>query len=375
MAGGLLLVGMDFAWNSLTNPVEAEDAGNKQLGIVPFVSETEVQLGTPINSGLDGRLFTDLTKLTPDSLITDTNKFYIRTRCPDQIDYKSPWLININGLVEKPVSVTTEQLTAWTKPLGVYLMECSGNDKAARFAMLSACQWSGVPLEQILKLVKPKAAATQVMVSGFDGHSQASMTSQAGADWIFPLSQLIEAKAFLATKMNDEQLTPDHGYPVRLVVPGWYGCTCIKWVKEITFVDDQAPATSQMKEFAARTHQRGVPALAKDYRRAIIGQAAMPIRVEKWLVDGKITYKVIGVMWGGEKRSNTLAIRFNRDETYVPVDNYQQTTNDTWTLWSYNWTPQSKGIHRIRLKMLDAKIPTIRLDRGHYMRAVDITEI
>ena len=60
----------------------------------------------------------------------------------------------------------------------------------------------------------------------------------------------------------------------------WYGCTCIKWLNAITFVDNDAEATSQMQEFAARTHQHGVPKLAKDYKPAIIDQAAMPIRVE-----------------------------------------------------------------------------------------------
>ena len=97
------------------------------------------------------------------------------------------------------------------------------------------------------------------------------------------MDELKASKAFLATEMNGESLTRDHGAPVRLVVPGWYGCVCIKWVDEVTLLGEGAATTSQMREFASRTMQQGVPELVKDYRPAFIEQAAMPIRVEKWV--------------------------------------------------------------------------------------------
>src|SRR6185436_10905211 len=135
-------------------------------------------------------------------------------------------------------------------------------------------------------------AATRVLVSGFDDHSQPSTHSTAGASWIFTLAELAETGAFLATRMNGEPLPRDHGFPLRLVVPGWYGCTCIKWVDAISFVDDDALATSQMQEFASRTMQNGMPALARDYLPAEIDQAAMPVRVEEWNVGGRLAYRV-----------------------------------------------------------------------------------
>ncbi len=100
----------------------------------------------------------------------------------------------------------------------------------------------------------PLRKATRVLVSGFDDHSQPSRSSVAGASWIFTFEQLEAAGAFLATEMNGKPLSPDHGFPVRLVVPRWYGCACIKWVNEILLVDEEAPVTSQMREFAGRGH-------------------------------------------------------------------------------------------------------------------------
>jgi DMSO/TMAO reductase YedYZ molybdopterin-dependent catalytic subunit len=241
--------------------------------------------------------------------------------------------------------------------------------------LLSVADWSGVPVSAILEPSKPRRKATRVVISGFDRYSTSSTTSIAGADWVFTLEQLQTANAFLATTINGQPLTPDHGAPVRLVVPGWYGCACIKWVNEITLVDDEVEATSQMQEFAGRTHQQGIPKLAKDYRAATIDQAAMPTRVEKWLVDGKIKYRVAGILWGGSRLVKTLEIRFNPDEDYVPVDSFSQTHNDPWSFWSHAWMPKSPGTYMIRLRVADPLVESRRLDSGHYVRSVEVTEV
>jgi len=253
-------------------------------------------------------------------------------------------------------------------------MECSGNTRATRFSLLSAAEWRGVPISDLLA-TRIKLRTNRVMVSGFDQYPTRSATSIPGADWIFTVEQINSAKAFLATDMNGQPLTKDHGAPIRLFVPGWYGCACIKWVNAITFVDSDAEATSQMQEFAARTHQQGVPRLARDYRPAAIDQAAMPIRVEKWLVDGRIKYRVVGVLWGGSRLVKALEIRFNPEEDYVRVADFSHTANDPWSFWSHAWTPKTAGTYMIRLRVADPLVEAKRLDSGHYVRSVEVTEI
>src|SRR4030081_1612553 len=139
----------------------------------------------------------------------------------------------------------------------------------------------------------------QALISGFDRYPETSATSLPGASWIFTVDELKSSGAFFATAMNGAPLPRDHGAPIRLVVPGWYGCTCIKWVNEIQLLGEDAPSTSQMREFAGRTMQEGEPERVKDYRSPVIEQAAMPIRVEKWRIDRKIKYRVRGIGWGG----------------------------------------------------------------------------
>src|SRR6266581_3266602 len=120
----------------------------------------------------------------------------------------------------------------------------------------------------LLDRLRPSVRAWRILVSGMDDDVDPAQTSIPGASWIFTRDDL--ARALLAMRMNGAPLPRDHGLPARLIVPGWYGCACIKWVNRLELVAEDAPATSQMREFASRTHQPSEPggtppAVARDY--------------------------------------------------------------------------------------------------------------
>jgi DMSO/TMAO reductase YedYZ molybdopterin-dependent catalytic subunit len=373
--GGLALDLSGFTWPALS-PAWQKDpfAGGKQLGTVDFVNEPPVPLEVLQGSELDGRLYTDLS-LFEGPEVTPAEKFYIRTRASELLPDSASWQVKLGGMVERPASLAIESLKKTAKPMGAHLMECAGNVRLARFGLLSVGTWAGVPISQILDRVKAKSSAARVLISGFDSYAHESRTSVPGASWVFSREQLEKSEAFLATEMNGQPLARDHGAPVRLVVPGWYGCTCIKWVNEISFVGDNAEATSQMQEYAARTMQKGLPQLARDFQPAAIEQAAMPVRVEKWRVAGRVRYRVVGIAWGGMHPVKVLQIRFNPEEDYVPVDNFHQTRNDPWTLWTHNWSPKAPGTYAIRLSVRETTVQARRLDSGYYVRSAEITEV
>ncbi len=349
--------------------------GGELRAVLGFVDDGDTPLGVPFNVGWDGRLYTDLSTLGPDTLVTSNEMFYIRTRYPDQLDPAAPWRIAVSGHVSAPTELALADLLPLAGPRGVHLMECSGNSRGGSFGLLSAASWGGIRMPDILGMLGTLPAATRVLVSGFDGHSVPSENghSKPGASWVFTFDQL--ANAFLATEMNGVALPPDHGAPVRLFVPGWYGCTCIKWVDRIVLVDEGEPATAQMQEFASRTHQNGVPELAALYTPATIDQAAMPVRVEKWTTPCGIVYRVVGILWGGSKITDALSIRFG-DGPWTPVGvSPPQTTNATWTLWSHAWRPTSPGQYPVRMRIDDPSIVTKRLDSDYYLRTVRIDEV
>jgi hypothetical protein len=99
-----------------------------------------------------------------------------------------------------------------------------------------------------------------------------------------------------------------------------------------------------MQEYAARTWQDGVPRLAKDYKLALIDCAAMSIRIEKWLVCGKLKYRIVGILWDGSKVVKALHICFSPDERWVPVERFFQTVTDPRTIWSHAWTPPPRRL-------------------------------
>jgi DMSO/TMAO reductase YedYZ molybdopterin-dependent catalytic subunit len=373
----MMLIGFDkVRW-----PGAAEYQGTKtspagkMVGVVEFSGEASEPMDKAFGTELDGRLYTDLSRLTAENAVIPVEQFYIRTRASNLLDSHKAWLVHVGGDVAKPFDLTIEELRQMERPMGLHLMECSGNARSAHFGMIGVAEWTGAPLAEIFERAKANPDAKRVLISGFDTYTTKSASSIAGASWVFTAEELKNAGAFLATKMNGSPLTRDHGAPTRLVVPGWYGCTCIKWVDEISFTDDSAAATSQMQEYASRTMQIGVPQLAREYKSATIEQAAMPIRIEKWAIDEKISYRVVGILWGGSVPVTNLQIRFNPEEDYVDVDNYQQKTNDPWSFWTHAWTPKHRGTYMIRLRVDDPRIIARRLEGGYYKRSVEIAEI
>ena len=348
-------------------------AGAQRLEDALFVGESERPLEQAFNSGLDGRLYTDLSRLEPANLVTPSEAFYVRTRYPDLLVPEARWRISVLGLPGSATDLFLDELLPRAAGQGTQLMECSGNTRSASFGLLSSADWTGIRLLDAIDRFQVPTGATRLLVSGFDQYSQPSQRSTPGASWIFSFDELEQTGAFLATELNGAALPADHGAPVRLVVPGWYGCTCIKWVNELRFVGENEPATSQMREFASRTHQDGTPELARDYRPAEIDLAAMPIRIEKWRVAGAIRYRVVGIQWGGAARTDQLEIRFGEDPWQrICMTSVSRTP---WALWEHEWRPSATGVYAITLRAADPSIRTRRLDTGYYLREVEIDEI
>ena len=347
------------------------------LGQLPFLGEATPEFGKATGAGLGGRLIYDLARVDRDKMVTPNDSFYIRTAAPDGVDFesKAPWKIKLSGMVEKPASLDVAGIVEASQPLGSYVMECSGNGPHRAFGLLSAARWSGVSLQSVIEKAGAKPDATQVIVVGDNNHSVKGSDRNENKSWILPLDSLAKVKPFLATYMNGERLPRNHGYPVRMIVPGWYGCSCIKWVHELRLVGRDEPATPHMQLYAGRTHQPGMPDLARDFLPAGMNLAAMPVRIEKRRGEQGLYYRLLGILWGGQQTTDRLAIRFGAEQDYVPVESYEHKTNATWTLWTHTWKPTSKGTKRIQLRVEDPAIPTNRLDRGYYARSVLIEEV
>jgi DMSO/TMAO reductase YedYZ molybdopterin-dependent catalytic subunit len=379
----------DFVSAALLLPALARQSGTERfVSIVPLGNPGGIApppFGRLLGDGLDARLFTDLSQLAAsrasyDAPRTSTEQFFVRTAAPSNLPPTDSWMLRVGGRVAAPGNISLRDLETRVGPNRRVLMECSGNADQTNYGLMSTADWEGIPLEAILDRIRPSAGASRVLVSGVDDDTRAWRTSVAGASWIFTREQL--EQALLAVRMNGAPLTRDHGFPARLIVPGWYGCSCIKWVDRIELVPDDEPATTQMREFAARTHQptaelrAGGAAPARDFIAASIDTAAMPVRVEKWLAGGRLEYRITGIIWGGSKPTNALSIRFKTGESWLPVDDCPLPASTlTWSLWTHTWRPSAPGRYQIVLKVNDPTIRTRRLDLFFYVREIVIEEI
>jgi DMSO/TMAO reductase YedYZ molybdopterin-dependent catalytic subunit len=362
-------------------------AGGTLIETIPFgvPGAPTTPLNRLLGAGLDARLFTDLSLVTNQQLVTPSNRFFVRTETPATLPDVGAWKIDCGGLVARPQALDVASLEKIGAISGRYLIECAGNADPDNYGLISVADWEGVPVAALLDRIGARPNA-RVLVSGYDIENtpqQTSRTSIPGASWVFAPDDL--RQAMLATRMNGALLPREHGAPVRLIVPGWYGCACIKWVNRIELVRDDAMATTQMMEFAQRTHQpfdspldssgslRAGGPEARRYIPATIDTAAVPVRIERWEVSGKTEYRVVGIVWGGDKPTNALAIRFKRSEPWVPVENCPMPSSTlTWSLWTHTWRPTEPGRYEIVLKVTDPTIRTRRLDLFYYVRTITI---
>ena len=125
------------------------------------------------------------------------------------------------------------------------------------------------------------------------------------------------------------------------------------------------------------TYPKGlrVPWLNPLARLLSMDQTGTAVRVEKWRVNGELLYRVWGFLWGGDRPTDKLMIRFREDLPHEPLESYDLRDNRTWTLWSHTWRPTEPGRYQIALKVDDRSVRTRRLDRGYYVRQIDLEEV
>lgn len=379
-AGAALAVGceglLSVAWGATAERRAAAAGEGELLRLLPFLGEGSVRTGEATGSGLGGRLYHDLGTMEAGKLLTPAGRFFVRTRRPEYLEGPGSLVLAVRPPGVSPFEMHRRELEALARPMGVHLLECIENGRENGFGLVSAGEWTGVPLAALFERTgTPADVPWLLLVEGFDRHAGSSPGSGPGANWIFSPADLEATGAFLATGLSGAPLADDHGFPLRLVVPGRYGCAWIKWVTNVIFLQEDALPTPHMAEFARRTGQKGRPKLARQYQPAALEHAALPVRVEERRVEGGRVFRVVGLLWGGSRPAQGLSIRFRPEDPWVPVEGFGgQESTATWTLWSHPWRPPGPGRYAIDLKVEPAALPARRLAAGHYRRMVEVTE-
>ena len=155
--------------------------------------------------------------------------------------------LSVRGLVERPLDMSLRELHNLPSESRVVTLECAGNgrslfDPAAPgepwgLGAVSTAEWTGVPLVELLDRAGMQPGAAEVIFRGADGGRVAGVDALIRFERSLPVDQIHETGALLAYAMNGEPLSAPHGYPLRLIVPGWYAVASVKWLTEIIITD------------------------------------------------------------------------------------------------------------------------------------------
>ena len=204
------------------------------------------------------------------SNITPVSEFYIRSHAPNPKIDPASFRLKVEGLVERELSISLSELANDYSPVSVTAtLTCAGNRRYEhskvtpvkgvpwREGAIGNAVWSGVPLAAILKKAGVKQEAKHVWFEGLDEIEKGGGIIPFGASIPIPKAMDESEKmpgALVVTGMNNKPLTPDHGFPVRTVVPGYIGARSVKWLGKIVVSDK--PSTNHYVATAYKIVER-----------------------------------------------------------------------------------------------------------------------
>ena len=173
-------------------------------------------------------------------------RFYVRNHFDTPRLDPATWRLDVDGLVERPLRLTLDDLMRMTARSLVATLECAGNGRSMfdppvdgeqwRLGAVSTAEWTGVPLDEVIDRASPSDDAVDVVFRGADRGGVEGSTGAVRFERSLSLADARHGEVLLAYAMNGDPLPVEHGYPVRLVVPSWYGVASVKWLTEIDVI-------------------------------------------------------------------------------------------------------------------------------------------
>ena len=195
------------------------------------------------------RMAQDLRELT--SWLTPTEDFFsIGHYGTPEVD-ASAYRLQVTGLVERPITLTLDELKARPKVEPTTVFECSGNSRGLVHGMVGNATWAGAALMPLLAEVRPTTDSREVYFWGADTGTEEIRGQEYEQNFArsMSLEHVNETGPILAYEMNGEPLPAAHGFPVRLIVPGWYGIAQVKWLERIELGVDRLMTRFMAKDY------------------------------------------------------------------------------------------------------------------------------
>ena len=313
--------------------------------------------------------------------ITPTKSFYVRSHFPIPKIDKSEWRLRVEGEVEKPFEINFDDLTKLESKRTPAMLECAGNGRSFlepkvkgvqwRIGGVGNAEWTGVPLSILLDRAGVRPTAREIILEGADRGKLEDPKAPRGAINFARSIPLEKARnVLLAYKMNDVDLPPEHGFPVRAIVPGWYAVASVKWLQRIIVTDKPFNGYYQTLDYSywkRRGELSELTALSEIQTKAAILKPA-----EGETVSANSIVRVVGAAWTGNGGIAKVELSADGGSTWSEAKLIGESKPNAWRLWEFDWkTPAKSGKATLTARATDstgAMQPLQRdPDRGTYM--------
>jgi hypothetical protein len=197
-----------------------------------------------------------------------------------------------------------------------------------------------VPLARILERAGVRTGAVEVVCEGADRGTEPDHPEPMLFARGLPLAKALHPDTLLAYRMNGEWLTPSHGFPVRLFVPGWYGVASVKWLRRIEVTDRPFPGYFQTSKYTIQ--RKGGNGL----RTEVVGPMQVKseiIRPHDGAALGRGPNRLFGVAWAGEEAVAAVQVSTDGGRSWALADLLGPQVPYSWTLWEYLWEVAQPG--------------------------------
>jgi hypothetical protein len=248
----------------------------------------------------------------------------------------SGWRLKIHGLVQQPLTLTYADITRMPSIRQLLTLECIGNPPNGD--AIGNAEWTGLKLKPLLDRAGVKANAVYAAMRATDGYYTG-----------VPVAELMREENWLAYKMNGEPLPPEHGFPLRIFIPGKYGMKQPKWLTEIELVDTR---------FIGYWEARGWSNEA--WRKVNSGffyprPAGGILDILSFDTAAKVTAPVDLAGWALAGPAGIRRVEVSTDDgvTWRAARLVENRSPYIWTVWQYHFAPPMPGDYIVRIRATD----------------------
>jgi hypothetical protein len=246
------------------------------------------------------------------------------------------WTVPITGLVGNPMNLDYAQLLSMASVEQYNTLECVSNEVGGD--LISTAKWTGVKLKDLLAQAQVKGEATYVVFKAADGY-----------DVGIPIEKAMLDGTILAYQMNGEPLLAEHGFPARMIVPGYYGMMNCKWVTSIDVVSETHQGYWQVRGWANEAqYQTGSSVVSPGTaqvadRFGIAGAPNVPLGLTP----------IAGIAFAGDRGIKKVEVSTDGGSTWMQASVKDPLSDNTWVLWTANWNPPSSGKYSVAVRATD----------------------